>query len=75
MVLAGICIPFNWLRIALLALMTVGFVGAVLLFPGLFFLVPLGSAGMTALACMLGAGAVILLGTSFATHRIWKQEK
>ena len=60
-VLALTCLPLNKLRIALLAAVAAGFVGAILLLPGLFFLVPLDWKAWIALAALSAAGAAIVL--------------
>lgn len=60
------CQPLNKLRIALLSVVAAGFVGAVCLIPGLFFLVPLDWKAWIALALLSALGAAIVI----SVHRL-----
>ena len=73
LILAGICRPFNALRTALLAVMTVGFAGAVLLLPQLFFLVALTTGQLLTLGGMLLGGLALMLLCRLALNRLWPE--
>ena len=62
LVLLTHCLPFNRLRAALFALMTVLFVGAMVLLPDVFYLVRLNGRELAFLAGLIAAGAAVLFG-------------
>ena len=52
-VLWGVCRPFNKLRAAMLALMLTGFVGASLILPSLFYIIPLSGTSWVVTAALI----------------------
>ena len=62
LVLLTHCLPFNRLRAALFALMTVLFVGAMILLPDVFYLVRLNGRELAFLVGLIAAGATVLFG-------------
>ena len=68
LVLLTHCLPFNTLRVALLAGMAALFTLAVVLFPGVFYLTPLGGRDLALLAGLTAGGAVVLFAL-----RAWMQ--
>jgi len=61
-VLFKVCLPFNWKRALLMILMTVGFYGAALLMPQVFFLVALPIPALFWLGGWMAASLLILWG-------------
>ena len=60
-VVAGLCRPFNRIRAALLAVMLLGFAGAVLVLPGWFQIAPLQGSALALLAALLVLSLPLLL--------------
>ncbi len=70
LVLLTHCLPFNRLRASLFALMTVLFVGAMILLPDVFYLVRLNGRELAFLVGLIAAGAVVLFGLrAWMRHR------
>ncbi|MDD3409974.1 MAG: HAD-IC family P-type ATPase [Eubacteriales bacterium] len=71
-VLADVCRPFNPLRAGLLAVVAAGLLGAVLLFPGVFYLTALTGAAKWMLPVALALTPLLLWGLSLAVERLWR---
>jgi len=61
-VLFKVCLPFDWKHTLLMGLMTLGFYGAVLVIPGMFFLVPLPGAALVWLFVWMAVSVLLLWG-------------
>lgn len=71
-ILLRVCLPFNPLRGALWLVMTLSFIGNVLVLGKVYFLVPLTWSQCLALASMIAVGGAAALGLSQAMGR-WQQ--
>lgn len=76
---SGICVmlmacrPLDWMRAALVILMTVLMVAAILLIPQVFYLVPLTGAAIWVLAAIVVCTPPALWGMGLLLKRIWKE--
>ena len=70
LMLLTVCLPFNRLRAAVFGGMCVLFTLAVLLFPGVFYLVSLSGGQLAALAALAAGGASILFGARAVIRHI-----
>ena len=73
MMLLTVCLPFDRLRAAVFGGMCVLFALAVLLFPRVFYLVPLSGGQWAALAGLAAAGAAIVFGARALLKQVFKQ--
>ncbi len=73
-VLFNVCRPFNRLRTAMFAVLATAFVGAVLILPSLFYIVPLSWDNLAVLAVLVAISLVVLAVLTTLSGRLFGRE-